>query len=94
MNTASVPRSFSIGRLVATPRVLEEIPCWDLYRALSRHTACDWGDVCPEDRRQNDDALRHGLRLLSAYHSTDGKKFWIITEGDRSATTILFPDEY
>ena len=94
MNTASVPRSFSIGRLVATPRVLEEIPCWDLYRALSRHTACDWGDVCSADAHYNDVALLHGERLISRYYDLRGYPFWIITEADRSATTLLLPSEY
>ena len=54
----------------------------------------DWGDLCSEDKQANDDALSVGARLLSAYHTGDGRKFWIITEADRSVTTVLLPEEY
>ncbi len=66
---------------------------------LSRHGAGDWGDVCDEDKRLNDEALKDGSRILSAYKTTTGVKLWIITEaaddnGQRAATTILLPEEY
>jgi len=62
---------------------------------LKRHASGDWGEMCAEDKRENDLALRHGeLRIFSAYESEGLPKIWIITEADRSATTILFPDEY
>ena len=65
----------------------------------TRHLNCDWGEVDAEDGRTNEDALRHDLRLLSAYNDDRFPKhgvavIWIITEADRSATTILFPEEY
>jgi len=66
----------------------------DVEAALARHFAGDWGDVCEEDRRSNDLALSFGQRLLSSYRDRRGSKFWIITEADRSATTVLLPDEY
>jgi len=50
--------------------------------------------VSPSDWKQNDYALKHGLRLLSSYRSESGTKFWIITEADRSATTVLLPEDY
>ena len=53
-----------------------------------------WGDLDPEDRQANDLSLKDGSRLLSAYHSKDGTKFWIITEADRSVTTVLLPGDY
>ena len=62
--------------------------------ALSRHASGDWGEVCEEDWQSNDEALELGTRLLSSYISRSGEKFWIITEHDRSATTILLPLEY
>jgi hypothetical protein len=62
---------------------------------LSRHVCGDWGEVCAEDARENDFSVDHGFRILSAYTlSTTGVKVWVITEADRSATTILLPDEY
>jgi len=64
-----------------------------LLACLRRHVSGDWGDVCPEDQESNRVALINGDRLLSAY-TIDGQKIWIITEADRSSTTILFPDEY
>lgn len=64
-----------------------------VMESLRRHADCDWGDVDPEDKMQNDFALSKGLRLFSAY-VVDDTKIWIITEADRSSTTILFPDEY
>lgn len=64
--------------------------------SLRRHFACDWGDVCAEDRAANDQALLHGDRLFSVYKHADHEdwKIWIITEADRSTTTILFPSKY
>lgn len=66
---------------------------FQMLECLQRHRQGDWGDVCTEDKQANDDALKHGDRILSAY-AINGKKIWIITEWDRSVTTILFPDEY
>jgi hypothetical protein len=66
----------------------------DVTGALRRHFAGDWGDVCDEDRRSNDLALAFGQRLLSSYRDRNGTHFWIVTEADRSATTVLLPDEY
>ena len=80
--------------LVATPAVLESVPRHEIFAALDRHQRCDWGDVSPADWKQNDYALKHGLRLLSSYRSESGTKFWIITEADRSATTVLLPEDY
>jgi hypothetical protein len=61
---------------------------------LNRHALGDWGDVCPEDWQANERALRDGDRLFSVYLFEDGYRLWVITEADRSATTILEPDDY
>ncbi len=65
-----------------------------VFLALNRHLAGDWGDLCDEDRATNETALLDGDRLFSAYKKDDVPPIWIITEWDRSVTTILFPDEY
>lgn len=65
-----------------------------VWKCLTRHAAGDWGDdLCQEDKQENKRALEHGSRLFSAYHF-QGQKIYIITESDRSATTVLFPSEY
>jgi hypothetical protein len=91
----SKPR-FSLGQVVGTPGAIEALEASKQSPAefLNRHVVGDWGDVCEEDRQANDDALLHGERLLSSYRTSSGTKLWIITEADRSATTILLPDEY
>jgi hypothetical protein len=66
----------------------------NLITYLNRHAVCDWGELNQDDRLANAQALKNGSRLLSAYHLKDGTKIWIITEADRSATTVLLPDEY
>jgi hypothetical protein len=85
---------FNLGNLVITPAALEVIPADDILTALDRHITGDWGDVTPADRDENNFSLREGFRLLSVYHSAKGEKFWIITEADRRATTILLPSDY
>jgi hypothetical protein len=85
---------FAMGRLVATPNALNVLSHIEIMRGLSRHLRGDWGELEPEDRNANEQALSHGGRLFSAYHSTDNIRFWIITEGDRSATTVLLPEDY
>ncbi len=91
----SVPiAKFRIGRIVATPNALAHVPNEDILSALQRHQAGDWEDVDREDRQANERALIECTRLLSIYHSAAGVKFWIITEADRSATTILLPQDY
>lgn len=85
---------FPLGRLVATPNALEHIPNPDIMTALQRHLNGDWGDVDEHDREENELSLKEGFCLLSAYRSAKGVKFWIITEADRSATTVLLPEDY
>ncbi|MCA9908752.1 MAG: hypothetical protein H6832_09270 [Planctomycetes bacterium] len=85
---------FELGLTVMTPGARDAIPPMQMMRALRRHARGDWGDLDPDDLRANEDALKHGDRLLSAYRTESGTKFWIITEADRSATTVLLPDEY
>jgi hypothetical protein len=85
---------FALGQLVATTGALEVLDRRTIMRSIARHLNGDWGDLDAHDRKANEDALKHGARLLSAYRSDSGTKFWIITEADRSATTILLPSEY
>ena len=85
---------FALGRTVITRGALNALEDEDVHTGIARHASGDWGDVCPEDQQANDDALKVGARLLSAYHTGSGQKFWIITEADRSATTVLLPEEY
>jgi hypothetical protein len=66
----------------------------DVYAALRRHARGDWGEVCAEDKAENELSLKEGFRLLSSYSDRNGTKFWIITEADRSATTVLLPEDY
>jgi len=89
---------FNPGKIVATQSVAEKIKTDPDFASfvrdsLQRHLAGDWGDLCEEDRKENEFSLKNNLRLLSAYKKAD-TKIWIITEADRSATTILFPEEY
>lgn len=93
---AEIRRFFpaALGRTLATPGVLEKTTPMERAIALIRHGYGDWGDVCGEDWQSNDRALQNGARLLSVYHTADGTTFWVITEADRSATTILLPEEY
>ncbi len=93
-------RSFSLGRIVATPAALELLERHGKtpHELIQRHQSCDWGDLCPEDAELNDAAIEGGSRLLSSYKLGD-EKLWIITEatddnGQRSATTILLPNDY
>lgn len=67
-----------------------------LLVSLRKYISCDWGDVCTEDWESNDEAVRNGERILAAYKHGEHPEWriWIITEWDRSVTTILFPDEY
>ncbi len=86
---------FPLGRVVATPgalKLLEEAG-EDPLTLLSRHRSGDWGKLNPHDRRENERSLKHGWRLLSSYPA-GGKTVWIITQADRSYTTILLPEEY
>jgi hypothetical protein len=85
---------FPAGRLVATPGALGALSQANIEESLRRHLAGDWGDVSDADRAENGAALQYGDRLLSAYRTGDGRKFWVLTEADRSVTTVLLPDEY
>ena len=85
---------FALGHIVATPNALSQLTKDDTFRGLERHRVGDWGELCPEDRTSNDHALAHGGRLFSRYQSENDIVFWIITEADRSATTILLPEDY
>jgi hypothetical protein len=93
MKGGEIFMKFPLGQVVITPGAMEILPPQEVSVALSRHSNCDWGDLCEEDKQENEFSLKIGLRLMSSY-KTGNVKFWIITEADRSATTILLPDEY
>ena len=88
----SKPR-FSLGQVVITANAQARLDPADVQQGLSRHAGGDWGEVCPEDAGTNEDALKHGDRLMSVYGQGD-QRFWIITEWDRSVTTVLMPEDY
>ena len=88
---------FSLGQVVATPGALAalEKAGQGPQEFLSRHVHGDWGDLCEEDRKENQFSLERGFRLLSSYRTNAADtKVWVITEADRSVTTILLPEEY
>jgi hypothetical protein len=84
-----------LGRVLATPGALSVLKKTGghPFEYLARHATGDWGELCAFDRRQNQIALREGYRVLSSYETTAGT-VWIVTEADRSITTILLPEEY
>ena len=87
-------RRVPLGMLMITIGALRAVPDEEMKAALQRHAQCDWGEVDQEDWQANDRSLESDLRLLSAYHTAKGVKFWIITEADRSQTTVLLPEDY
>lgn len=90
------PERFDLGMIVATPAALAALD-GDPRRAaalLARHVRGEGGDLCPEDRLANTEAIKLGGRVLSVYKQPEGETVWIITEADRSVTTILTPDDY
>lgn len=93
-------QEFELGVLVATAAVdakMKEDKVFKafVYRSLARYIDCDWGDTCAEDKKSNDKALNDGERILAVYtDKKSGVTIWIITEWDRSVTTILFPEDY
>jgi len=86
--------TFRLGQTVITRDALDRLHPEDVLASLKRHARCDWGDCCPDDAAENDLSLREGFRLLSVYRDRNGGKFWIITEADRSVTTVLLPEDY
>lgn len=91
---------FPLGDIVVTRGIAEATTDSDDFDSfvadcLKRYANCDWGDTCEEDAKLNDEALEQGERILAAYeYAKNHRKIWIITEWDRSVTTVLFPEEY
>jgi hypothetical protein len=85
---------FPLGMIRTTPGVIQKIAFRDAFNGLARHASADWGNVNNEDWEMNDFSLVNGERILSVYSDSKGETFWIITEADRSSTTILLPDDY
>ena len=77
-----------------TRGVESSIPMPEILEALRRHVSGDWGNVCDEDAAQNEWSLANDARVLSSYEAENGTVFWIITEANRAATTVLLPEEY
>jgi hypothetical protein len=96
MNHLPTVPLFPAGQIVATPGALAllEQTNRSALEFLSRHLRGDWGDLCQEDKTENELSLKYGLRLLSSYPLTATEKVWVITEADRSVTTLLLPEEY
>jgi hypothetical protein len=93
MARPDAPSGLPLGMVVATRGALELLAQSGPLPLLRRHQQGDWGEVGAEDWRANDDAVKHGGRVLSAY-TVAGERLWIITEADRSVTTLLLPSEY
>jgi hypothetical protein len=91
---AMAAMKFALGRLVTTPAALAALNAEDVVAAIRRHVTGDWGELDEHDRKENELSLREGFRLLSAYTDSGGTRFWIITEADRSVTTVLLPEDY
>jgi hypothetical protein len=86
--------TFPLGQTVITSNALDTLDPADVQAALARHASGDWGDLSPDDRDENELSLREGFRLFSAYRDRNQTRFYVITEADRSATTVLLPEDY
>lgn len=95
-NEASPSILFPLGQIVATPGALDALDtaAVDGWTLLHRHQSGDWGDVQAEDAEENERSVVNGWRILSSYPLDIGERIWIITEADRSSTTMLLPEEY
>lgn len=87
---------FTLGQVVATPGALDLLDrtATNAHDLLQRHQHGDWGSVPLEDAEENRNSLKTGCRILSSYVLNATERLWIITEADRSVTTLLLPDEY
>ena len=87
---------FELGQTVATPGALEALTrCGETpLPYLARHANGNWGELDEKDKAENDFSVENGFRILSAYRLADDTRIWIITEADRSVTTVLLPEEY
>lgn len=85
---------FPLGQTVITTAAHQALNLLDVYDSLERHQNGEWGSLCEEDVHTNKQAVRHGFRLMSVYRDRGGTDFWIITEADRSSTTVLLPGDY
>jgi len=95
MNAPAYPiTKFRLGHIVSTPNALSQLTQEEILTGIQRHQAGDWGDVDADDAAANDQALVERTRILSAYHAGNGTKFWLITEADRSHTTVLMPEDF
>ena len=96
MQQLSKQPAFDLGQIVATPAALAVLRKAGQQPGefLTRHVNREWGDLSDVDRKENDYSLEHGFRLLSSYRTNVGDRLWIITESDRTVTTILLPEEY
>lgn len=93
MNTHPASKLFPLGELVITTNALRCLAPSEVCAALDRHASGDWGDLCMDDKAINDGALAAGCQLISAFHDRKGNRFFIITQGDRSQTTLLLPQD-
>ena len=95
-NTTPAAVRFQLGRLFMTPGAIEALEATgeQPHEFLRRHQTGDFGELSESDRRENEFSIANGFRILSAYRTRAGVKLWVITEADRSATTILLPSEY
>ena len=93
---SATQQRFPLGQTFATPGALEALsePGQDAAQFLLRHQSGDWGNLSDDDKQENEFSVDKDLRIFSAYHTSKGEKVWVITEADRSVTTILLPSEY
>ena len=94
MMTHPFEKLFPLGQIVITRGALDSLHPADVCESVLRHARGDWGECGPEDAAENERSLRKGFRLFSVYRDRSGEKFYIITEADRSLTTILLPEDY
>lgn len=85
---------FEIGKIVVTRNADKTLDHSSIILALQKYVKGNWGDLCIEDIEANQEALKYGLRLFAVYYDKNNTKFYIITEADRSITTILLPEDY
>ncbi|MEO7677456.1 MAG: hypothetical protein ABIV39_11905 [Verrucomicrobiota bacterium] len=87
-------QKFNLGQIVITTNADTVLPPEEVRTALTRHRRCDWGDVCAEDRKVNERGVLEQGMILSSYQTSNGVKFWIITDPGHEVTTVLLPDDY